>query len=286
MCTRCKDTTMFAKPDGTCAASCDAGFFGMNGVCKKCGMAIATCEYDAAIDERKVLTCESGFFKNQKLTACVTPDKCGVGYFANSGTKMCEACSGDCSECMMTATKCTKCKDNTKTASADGTCLSDFSRVDCGTMRYKDTTLGRCAPCDKSCDMSVGCIGKTDKDCKACGEMYKVRAKNTLTSPTTYTCVEECKKFSEVKEVDGMETCMFCPLHETMKVYDQSTMMCIAEAAGCPAGTVLTTADMLMKEDTSIGEGVTAALSSIKLCAKCDGRCATCHAMNPMMCET
>ena len=60
-CLLCTDSTKFAKPDGTCATSCDAGFVPIDGRWTKWGDNVATCQIDATTKAITILTCASSY---------------------------------------------------------------------------------------------------------------------------------------------------------------------------------------------------------------------------------
>lgn len=61
-CLLCTDSTKFAKPDGTCSTTCDAGYVAMDGRCTKCGDNVATCQVDATSKQITILTCASNYY--------------------------------------------------------------------------------------------------------------------------------------------------------------------------------------------------------------------------------
>ena len=286
-CLLCKTAGQLAKPDGTCAGSCDAGTFAQDGKCLKCGPNVATCELDATTKAFKVLSCANTFFVHSQGTSCVTADQCGKGYYADATAKKCMACDQSvCTECSSAGKdKCTKCTDTTKFASSDGTCKTAAADVTCAVTHFKDTT-GLCIPCHKACDAATGCTGGSESNCKKCAAGFKVIATNTG-STTTYKCVDRCQPLSEEKDTGGQKFCTYCPTETTNKVYDFSTKTCIATSATCPTGTVKTTLDKLKALDANkYGNLFTGDATTVSVCAVCDKKCATCHANDPSMCLT
>lgn len=84
-CILCTDSTKFAKPDGTCATTCDAGYVPMDRRCVKCGDNVATCQIDSTTKEIQILTCATNFYKHPTGKRCVSATGCGTGYYAASG---------------------------------------------------------------------------------------------------------------------------------------------------------------------------------------------------------
>lgn len=94
----------------------------------------------------------------------------------------------------------------------------------------------------------------------------------------------KCPPLSQEKTSNSQQVCTFCPTDTTSPVYDFSTMACITEAAGCPSGTVLTTLDKLAMYDSKLSKITSVDATTVKVCAPCDKRCATCSPNNPSMC--
>ena len=159
------DATKFAKPDGTCATSCDAGYVPIDGRWVKWGDNVATWQIDSTTKEITLLTCSNNFYLHSTGKLCVAADKCGTGYFASSGKWT--QWDATCTECKTTSTTCTKCADTTKFVSSDGSWKTSAADVTWAAGFFKDTT-GIWIMCDKSWDSTSGCTGPTMSDCKKC----------------------------------------------------------------------------------------------------------------------
>ena len=69
-------------------------------------------------------------------------------------------------------------------------------------------------------------------------------------------------------------------------VYDFSTKTCIADSATWPSATVKTTLDNISKTNNNDAKSSTVDASTVKICANCDKRWATCLASEPSVCAT
>ena len=126
-CLLCTDSTKFAKSDGTCATSCDAGSVSIDGRWTKWGDNVATCQIDATTKAITILTCASSYYLHPTGKLCVSATQCGVGYYASSGTWA--AWDASCSEWKTSSTFWLKCADTTKFVSSDGSCQTSASSV-------------------------------------------------------------------------------------------------------------------------------------------------------------
>lgn len=173
--------------------------------------------------------------------------QCGSGFFADVASKKCKLCSPTCKEC--TAENfCTKCSDQTKLPHSDGSC-QDTAPVSCATTHFYDSKTLICTPCHEACDFATGCTGPLESQCKKCATGYKVL--ETIAGATvTYKCAKSCLPLS-AEDSSTPPVCTLCPIHTTNTVYDFSTRKCIGSSDSCPEGTVKTTLDKLIKQDSS-----------------------------------
>jgi hypothetical protein len=277
----------FSKVDKSCSATCDTGYYGVDGRCKKCPENVATCEINTTTKKFKVLTCAANHFIDPTETACVAKDGCGSGYFANATGTKCTLCDkSKCLECVTTSTFCTKCADLTKFADNAGACdtTAPTAQAKCQPGHLFDNNSKQCIPCHKSCDATAGCVGPSENDCKTCAAGKKSISTSTIDSVTVHKCGDKCLPFSS-ESAANPAICTHCPSHATTKAFDMLNKACVATTA-CPAGTVLMTVDKLIPFDSSLSKLVTGTGSDISVCAICDEKCATCHASDPSLCLT
>ena len=281
-CIQCTDSTKYAKPDGTCATSCDAGYVPLDGRWTKWGDNVATCQLDATTKQLTILTCATNYYLHPTGKLCVSATQCGTGYYASSGTWA--ACDASCSACTTSSTFWLKCADTTKFVSSDGSCQASASSVTCAAGYFKDPT-GICIACDASCDSSSGCTGPNNNNWKKCSSGYFVLATYSDTSPVTYKWGKNWPSLAEVATVSSQS--VWNTWYGSAKpVYDFSTKTCILDTATWPANTVKTTLDKIVNINKSIVQSSTVDATTVKICAKWDGRCATCLASDPTMCLT
>ena len=281
-CIQCTDSTKYAKPDGTCATSCDAGYVPLDGRWTKWGDNVATCQLDTTTKQLTILTCATNYYLHPTGKLCVSATQCGTGYYASSGTWA--ACDASCSACTTSSTFWLKCADTTKFVSSDGSCQASASSVTCAAGYFKDPT-GICIACDTSCDSTSGCTGPNNNNCKKCASGYFVLATYSDTSPVTYKWGKSWPSLAEVATVSSQS--VWNTWYGSAKpVYDFSTKTCIADTATWPANTVKTTLDKIVNINKSIVQSSTVDATTVKICAKWDGRCATWLASDPTMCLT
>lgn len=114
----------------------------------------------------------------------------------------------------------------------------------------------------------------------------KVFQTNSATTPVTYKCGMMCPPLSQESTVSSQQVCTRCSTTTATPVFDMSTKTCIADATACPANTVKTTLDKLIKDDSNLGSAASTDASTIKVCAMCNPRCKTCSPSDPNMCMT
>ena len=259
-CIACDQTSPYKYwKENTCVDSCTAGFYATtiapfvaspiiptfqesHQACLPCHVSCATCN-DSGEDSCSI--CASNYYQktgNLGRITCHVETDCGTGFFPNTSTGTCDACSSPCNECETTSTNCTSC--GTGLFLLNGTCVSD-----CGN-GYFAGPANTCVPCDPSC---LTCSNAGPNSCSTCspGKYYGGMAE----------CIDcnICGPIVDGAECSGATTCTKCrpyPADSGLRYLNPNDDTCNLE---CPAGSFKDDSDPLNP-----------------ICSNCYPHCTTC----------